>query len=165
MPRVARCRLFLMQTNDKTRLRCAQSQANFALMRAQQQSLGVQKNNLQALHAQAPGSAPCNHELSCVHDRLATPKKRSAKPQHSARAVRRCRQQPKAMRATGSATYHSSLEPKRLLHINDDRIDHQPVVIRLAKRLELGQPHIGSHDKQLGIHPNIVSEAAGGRLT
>ena len=126
---------------------------------------GCAKNDWQALHAQAPGSAPCNHELSCVHDRLATPKKRSAKPQHSARAVRRCRQQPKAMRATGSATYHSSLEPKRLLHINDDRIAHQPVVIRLAKRLELGQPHIGSHDKQLGIHPNLVSEASGGRLT
>ena len=126
---------------------------------------GCAKDDLQALHAQAPGSAPCSHELSRVHDRLATPKKRFAKPQHSARAVRRCGQQPKAMRATGSATYHSSLEPKRFLHINEDRIDHQPVVIRLAKRLELGQPHIGSHDKQLGMHPNLVSEAAGGRLT
>ena len=123
------------------------------------------KNYLQALQAPSPGSAPCNHELSCVHDRLATPKKRSAKPQHSARAVRRRRQQPKAMRATGSVTYHSSLRPKRFLHINEDRIGHQPVVIRLAQRLELDQPHIGGHDKQLGIHPNIVSIAARGRLT
>ena len=36
---------------------------------------GCAKNDWQALHAQAPGSAPCNHELSCVHDRLEKNKK------------------------------------------------------------------------------------------
>ena len=63
-------------------------------------------------------------------------------------------------RASGSALRLCSLLPQRLAHIEHDRISSQPIRISLAELMDFVLPDIGSHDEQLGMHPNIVGEAS-----
>ena len=75
------------------------------------------------------------------------------------------RRLPQPGRAFGSALLLPSLLPQRLRHVEDERISSQPVRICLAELMDIVVPHIGGHDEQLGMHPDIVGEASSGRLT